>query len=170
MKYKFVIKMGRHTKVTKAGRVQSFSALMVTGNGNGAGAFGYGKGEKPMQAVNRALKDAEKNVFSIQRFEDRTITDIVAHGEYAASKVVFRQQPAGSNVTASNVINEICRAFGITDVSCKIHGSKNMHNVVKAVFKVFFRQRHPAFFARGSGKRFYDPNRVWRNKLYTHSY
>jgi len=170
IKFKSVLKIRRHVKVTKAGRVQSFSALVVIGNGNGVAGFGFGKGEKPPNAINRALKDAEKNLVSIQRYEDRTIVEPIAKGEYNASKVVMKQLAAGSGIRASTVVFEMCRCFGIKDLSCKIHGSHNLLSVVRAIWKVFLRQRHPMYLARATGKKYYDRNRIWRSKMFSHAY
>lgn len=36
--------VGRHTNVTAAGRVYSFSALVMLGTGKGTAGLGYGRG------------------------------------------------------------------------------------------------------------------------------
>lgn len=136
IKYKYILKLGRHVKVIKDGRVSSFSALVIIGNGNGVGGFGYGKGEKQAIAINFALRDAEKNLVSIQRYEDRTITEQLAVSHFNATKVIMRQLCEGSGTRACTVVTEILRCFGIHDVSCKIIGRTNMGCVVRAIMKV----------------------------------
>eukprot|EP01091_Cochliopodium_minus_P012896 TRINITY_DN4017_c0_g1_i3.p1 TRINITY_DN4017_c0_g1~~TRINITY_DN4017_c0_g1_i3.p1 ORF type:complete len:193 (-),score=56.60 TRINITY_DN4017_c0_g1_i3:522-1100(-) len=42
--YKVVIEVSKHCKVTKSGRIFSFSSFMLVGNRNGAAGWGYGRG------------------------------------------------------------------------------------------------------------------------------
>ena len=44
--FKVIIRVSKHCKVTKAGRVFSFSSFILVGNKNGAAGFGYGRGKK----------------------------------------------------------------------------------------------------------------------------
>lgn len=39
-----ILKVGRHTRVTAAGRVFSFSVLIMMGCGKGTAGLGYGRG------------------------------------------------------------------------------------------------------------------------------
>lgn len=39
-----ILKVGRHTQMTTAGRVYSFSALVLLGTGKGTAGLGYGRG------------------------------------------------------------------------------------------------------------------------------
>eukprot|EP00008_Paramoeba_atlantica_P011358 CAMPEP_0201492426 /NCGR_PEP_ID=MMETSP0151_2-20130828/33061_1 /ASSEMBLY_ACC=CAM_ASM_000257 /TAXON_ID=200890 /ORGANISM="Paramoeba atlantica, Strain 621/1 / CCAP 1560/9" /LENGTH=250 /DNA_ID=CAMNT_0047879229 /DNA_START=369 /DNA_END=1121 /DNA_ORIENTATION=+ len=170
IKYQTVLQMGRHTNVTKAGRVQTISALVMVGNGNGVAGFGYGTGNKARDAVDRAMKNAHRNLFSIQRYEDRTIADIKTSGYFNGVTVFMKQMPPGGGIRACTVVREMCRCFGVQDVTCKIYGSKNMRSVIRAVWKIFLRQRHPMHIARATGRRFFDRNRIWRDKMYSHAY
>ncbi len=62
---------------------------------------------------------------------------------------------------ANNYIHEVCRCVGISDLYCKVYGSKNPMNVVKATFDALHRQRTPEEVARLRGKRLVDVEMVY---------
>ena len=138
IKFQTVLEIGRHVNVTKAGRVQTLSSLVMVGNGNGAAGFGYGRGVKARDAVNRAMRVALRNIFSIQRYEDRTIADIKTHCYFNGVTVLMKQLPPGGGLRACTIVREMCRCFGIQDLTCKIYGSMNTRSVIRAVWKVYF--------------------------------
>ena len=59
--------IGRHTKVTKGGRVFSISAMVIDGNGRGTAGWGYGRGEEMSDAIIEARKDLQKRLVHIDR-------------------------------------------------------------------------------------------------------
>lgn len=77
-----ILKVGRHTRVTAAGRVFSFSVLIMMGCGKGTAGLGYGRGPTIPQvrdicfilfflyfylnkATEMAKLNAEKNIMSL---------------------------------------------------------------------------------------------------------
>ncbi|MHC5179404.1 MAG: uS5 family small ribosomal subunit protein, partial [Planctomycetota bacterium] len=60
-----VVKVFRNAKVVKGGRRFSFSALVVVGDRDGTVGFGYGKANEVPPAVEKAVKDAKKNLCHI---------------------------------------------------------------------------------------------------------
>lgn len=75
--YQNLVKIGRHCKVMPGGRVFSFSALVTIGNGKGSAGVGYGKALQVSKALENALRDAEKNIISIFRYQNRTILSTI---------------------------------------------------------------------------------------------
>ena len=57
-----VVKVFRNAKVVKGGRRFSFAALVVVGDRNGTVGIGYGKTNEVPPAVEKAIKDAKKNL------------------------------------------------------------------------------------------------------------
>jgi len=60
-----ILKVSRHTQITAAGRVYSFSALVLLGTGKGTAGLGYGRGNTVPEAVMMAKRAAEKNMISL---------------------------------------------------------------------------------------------------------
>lgn len=168
--YRQLLKVGRHTKVMGGGRIFSVSALVLVGNRNGTAGFGYGKALTMVQALQRANRDAEKNLITIDRFEDRTVSVGEMRTKYKGAIVVVRNAARGRGLTCNVLIRQICEAFGIEDLSANTYGSRNPHNVIKAVFKLFMRSEHPKSSARFLGKVFFDRNRIIRRPGIHHSF
>ena len=60
-----VVKVNRCAKVVKGGRRFSFSALVVVGNRKGSVGIGFGKAKEVPSAVEKGIKDAQKNLVEI---------------------------------------------------------------------------------------------------------
>ena len=60
-----VVKVYRNAKVVKGGRRFSFAALVVVGDRNGTVGYGYAKANEVPPAVEKAIKDAKKNLKKI---------------------------------------------------------------------------------------------------------
>ena len=60
-----VVRVYRCTKVVKGGRRFSFGALVVVGNRSGQVGIGYGKANEVPAAVEKAVKDAKKKLYTV---------------------------------------------------------------------------------------------------------
>lgn len=57
---------------------------------------------------------------------------------------------------ANNNIHEVMRCVGISDLYCKVQGSTNPMNVIKAAFAALDDQKDPSEIARMRGKKVVD--------------
>jgi ribosomal protein S5 len=62
----------------------------------------------------------------------------------------------GYGIVANNNIHEVMRCVGISDLYCKIQGSTNPMNVIKAAFAALDEQKQPSEIARMRGKKVID--------------
>ncbi len=125
-----VIKIRRCAAVIKGGRRFSFTALVVVGDQKGRVGWGYGKANEVPPAVEKAIKDAQRNMVPIQ-LEETTIPHEVI-GEYGASKVILLPAAPGTGIIAGPAVRAVCEACGIKDVLTKSFRSHNPLNLVKA--------------------------------------
>ncbi len=126
-----VVKIFRNSKVVKGGRRMSFSALVVVGDRNGTVGYGYGKANEVPPAVEKAVKDAKKNLHRIP-VVDETIPHAVV-GKSRATQVTLLPASPGTGVIAGSSVRPVLEYAGVRNVLTKINGSRAAKNVVKAV-------------------------------------
>lgn len=125
-----VVKVKRCTNVTKGGKSLSFNALVVVGDKNGKVGYGFGKAREVINAVNKAKKDAHKNLISVPIL-NKTIPYEV-WGRYNAARVFLKPASPGTGIKAGASARSVLETVGITDILTKCYGTRNATNVVKA--------------------------------------
>lgn len=126
-----VVKVFRCSKVVKGGRRFSFAALVVCGDHNGTVGIGYGKANEVPPAVEKAIKDAKKNLNRIS-LVDGTLPHKV-EGKCRATKITMLPASPGTGVIAGSSARAVLEYAGVKNVLTKIYGSTSAKNVVKAV-------------------------------------
>ncbi len=125
-----VVKVFRCSKVVKGGRRFSFAALVVVGDHDGTVGIGYGKANEVPQAVEKAVKDAKKNLSQIELLE-RTVPHQI-QGKYRATRITIAPASPGTGVIAGSSARAVLEYAGVQDVLTKVYGSTSAKNVVKA--------------------------------------
>jgi len=169
MKFGGIIQMGRHIKVTKQGRRESYSCFLFMGNGNASAAYGYGKGISPKYAVKRAQVDANKHLVHVVLEDDRTVFRSTKT-KFVRTFVKIWKKPKGYGIRAGALMTELCLAFGIKDIAIQVAGRRNKINTVKAFFKALLNQESDQEKAKRLGKVLFDTSKVTRRATVTHFY
>jgi small subunit ribosomal protein S5 len=125
-----VVRIYRCSKVVKGGRTFSFGALVVAGDRRGNLGIGYGKANEVPPAVEKATKDARKNMFKVN-LKGSTIPHTVK-GTSGASTVILIPARPGTGVTAGKSVRPCVELAGVTDILTKAYGSTSPKNLVKA--------------------------------------
>lgn len=125
-----VVRIYRCSKVVKGGRTFSFGALVVAGDRKGNVGIGYGKANEVPPAVEKATKDARKQMLKVN-LKGTTIPHVVK-GTYSSSTVVLAPARPGTGVTAGKSVRPVLELAGITDILTKAYGSTSAKNLVKA--------------------------------------
>ncbi len=126
-----VVKVFRNSKVVKGGRRFSFSALVVVGDRSGTVGFGYGKANEVPPAVEKAVKDAKKNLHRIPLVDGTLPHPII--GKCRATQVTLLPASPGTGVIAGSTTRSILEYAGVRNALTKVNGSRAAKNVVKAV-------------------------------------
>lgn len=134
-----VVKIRRCAAVVKGGRRFSFTAFVVVGNGQGRVGWGYGKANEVPPSVEKATKEAMRNMSTII-MEGGTIPHKLK-GRFGAAKVILVPAGPGTGVIAGAAVRAVCEAAGIHDVLTKSFGSNNPHNLVKATISALTSMR-----------------------------
>lgn len=126
-----VISLRRVARVVAGGRRFSFSAAVVAGDKKGRVGIGLGKGVDTALAMDKAFRDAKRNMIRVATTDSKSIPHDVKV-KYASSVVELRPSPARGIVAGSSV-RTVLELAGVTDVIAKIHSrSKNKLNNARA--------------------------------------
>lgn len=146
-----VISIGRVTKVTKGGRNFRFSATVAVGDRKGKVGLGNGKANEVPEAISKAIKAAEKNVFKIDLVDNRTVSHEVI-GVCGAAKVLIKPAKAGNGIVAGGPVRDVLDLVGVKDVVSKNLGSNTQINTAKACIDALKKQKSVEKIAALRGK------------------
>ncbi len=145
-----VIDIWRCVAVVKGGRRFSFAAMAVVGNGNGVVGAGYGKAREVPTAIEKAVKDAKKNLIKVPLF-GTTIPHEV-RGKYGSAQVVLVPARPGTGLIAGAAVRAVLESIGVHDLLTKSVGrTNNAKNLVKSVLEGLSRLRGREDVARLRG-------------------
>ena len=129
-----IISIRRVTRVVAGGRRFSFSVALVAGDKKGSIGLGLGKAGDTSLAINKALRNAKKNMVRLKLTKTMSIPHEVS-AKFSSSYVMLMPNK-GRGLVAGTVVRDIINLSGIKDVTGKIlSGSKNKLNNAKAVME-----------------------------------
>ncbi len=129
-----IIDIRRVTRVATGGRRYSFSVSVVAGDHKGRVGVGLGKGGDTALSVEKATRDAKKNLIRVV-LNPKMVIPHAVEGKY--SSAVVKIFPArGRGVIAGSSARAVIELAGIKDVCAKfISGTKNKLNNAKATIE-----------------------------------
>lgn len=129
-----IISIRRVTRVMAGGRRFSFSVAMVIGDKKGKVGVGIGKAGDTQLAIEKAIRNAKKNMIVVPMNKDNHIPHD-AHVKYASSEVMVMPAP-GRGLVAGSSVRTVLELAGVTDVTAKIFSrSKNKLNNARATIE-----------------------------------
>ena len=129
-----IIDIRRVTRVTSGGRRMNFSVAVVAGDRKGRVGVGLGKGNDTAGSVEKATREAKKNLIRVPLSPQMTIPHAV---EAKYGSAIIKLFPArGSGVVAGSSARAVIELAGIKDICAKfLSGSKNRLNNARATIE-----------------------------------
>lgn len=129
-----IIDIRRVTRVVAGGRRFSFSVAIIAGDQKGRVGVGIGKASDTALAIEKALRDAKKNMIKLNLTKDMSIPhDIEA--KLGSARIMI--MPAkGRGLVAGSSVRIIMDLAGMKNVGAKVLSrSKNKLNIARATIK-----------------------------------
>ncbi len=129
-----MLNIRRVARVATGGRRFSFSVAIVAGDKKGKVGVGLGKANDTSLAIDKALRNAKKNMITVNTTKTLSIAHEV-EAKYCSARIVVRPA-AGRGVVAGSAVRNVLDLAGIKDVTSKIlSGSKNKLNIARATIE-----------------------------------
>lgn len=124
----------RVARVMAGGRRFSFSAAIVAGDRRGRVGVGIGKGGDTALAIEKALRDAKKNMITVKLTDKMSIPhDVMAK---VSSGIVSIRPAPQRGIVAGSSVKLVLELAGVKDVTAKILSpSKNKLNIARATIQ-----------------------------------
>lgn len=128
------VSIRRVMRVTKGGRQLRFSSLVVIGDEKGRVGQGMGKAAEVADSIQKAVKEAKKNIVEIVVNEHGSIPHSV-RAKYKSSQVLLMPASEGTGVIAGSFVRTVCELAGIKNILSKSFGSNNKITGVRATIQ-----------------------------------
>lgn len=129
-------------RVGKGGRRFNFSVAIAAGDRKGRIGIGLGKASDTALAIDKALKDARRNMITVRATAAMSIPHEV-HAKFSSARVAMMPAP-GRGIIAGSAVRDCLELAGIKDINAKIlSGSKNKLNIARAAVKALAALKAP---------------------------
>lgn len=126
-----MINIRRVARVVTGGRRFSFSVALVAGNRKGMVGVGLGKAGDTSMAIEKAFRDAKKNMITVNLTKNMSIAHEIS-AKFSSSRVTILPAPDRGMIAGSSV-RTVLELAGVKDVGGKVRsGSKNQLNIARA--------------------------------------
>ena len=118
-----ILAIDRVTRVTAGGRQLRFRVSMVIGDGKGRVGLGIGQAGEVQGAIEKALRDARKNLITFPIVDGTIAHDVTAN--FKSSAIFIHPAHPGTGIIAGGSARKVFAVAGLKDVIAKQHGAPN---------------------------------------------
>lgn len=136
-----ILELARVTRVTKGGKRMRFRASLIIGDRRGRVGFGVAKGADVSMAIEKAFRQAKKNMVKVPLVNETIPHEIFR--KFAAASVLLKPAPQGTGLKSGGPTRVVLELAGVPNAVSKIMGSKNKINNAKATFLALRALRMP---------------------------
>lgn len=136
-----MVDIRRVARVVKGGRRFNFRTTLVIGNRKGEVGVGIGKAEDTSSAIEKAFRNAKKNLIKIFLTPDNSIPH-ETEGKFGSAEVFIKPAFGGRGLSAGGSVRTVLDLAGVKSVSAKIIStSKNKLNNARATINALSKLR-----------------------------
>ncbi|MFZ2038467.1 MAG: 30S ribosomal protein S5 [Minisyncoccia bacterium] len=129
-----ILNIRRVTRVASGGRRFNFSVAIAIGDHKGKVGIGLGKAGDTAAAIDKATRDAKKNMITVATTKTMSIPHEVST-KYSSARIIIIPAP-GRGVVAGSATRVVIELAGLKDITTKIlSGSKNKLNIARATIQ-----------------------------------
>ncbi len=140
-----LIDLRRVARVVAGGRRFTFRATLVVGNQKGEVGIGLGKAADTSLAIEKALRQAKKNLFLVPITKDKSIPHEV-YAKFGSGRVLIKPAKAGKGLVAGGAARAVLALAGIENASAKILShTKNKINNARATMEALKKLKKQKF-------------------------
>ncbi len=127
-----MIDIRRVARVVKGGRRFNFRVTIIIGNRKGDVGVGIGKADDTSAAIEKAFRNAKKNMIKVHLTENGSIPS-QTEGKFGSSNVFIKPAFGGRGLVAGGSVRTVLDLAGVKNTSAKIIStSKNKLNNARA--------------------------------------
>ncbi len=142
-----IIDIRRVTRVASGGRRFSFAVSMVAGDKRGRVGVGTGKGGDTALAVDKALRNAKKNMITLSLTKSGSIPHEVM-AKFSSARVHMMPAP-GKGIVAGSSVRDVIDLAGVKDITAKLRsGSKNKLNNARVAIEALKQLKKPRAYSK----------------------
>lgn len=145
-----LVDIRRVTRVVAGGRRMRFRVTIVLGDKKRRVGVGTAKGNDVSSAIEKAVKQAKKNMVTVPVTENGTIPH-EAHVQEGSARLFLKPAFPGTGIIAGGSVRPVLELAGIRNVFSKIYGTNNKLNNVYATVKALseMRSKEKVYQTRG---------------------
>lgn len=146
-----IVEISRVTRVMAGGKRLSFRACVVIGDKKGRVAMGLAKAKDVPMAVQKAVRQAEKDLFRVS-----LINGTIAHEvrvKEGAARIMLKPAPEGTGIISGGAVRTVLELAGIENIVSKIFGTGNKINNIRATIIALKRLKKPRAEKKAEGKK-----------------
>mgnify|MGYP003731883579 CR=1 FL=1 len=128
-----ILELTRVTRVTKGGKRMRFRTCLLIGDRKGRVGVGVAKGADVQISIEKAYRQAKKNVITVPMAKESIPYDVSA--KFGAAKVIIKPAPKGTGLKSGGAVRMVLTLAGVPNAVSKILGTNNKINNAKAAFK-----------------------------------
>lgn len=114
-----LVDVKRTVKVTKSAKVETFHAIVATGNHGGMFGVGEGADSNVQRAVSAAFFKSYANIVNVPLYRGHTIYHRIEHKRHTTNILMIPRE-FGKGIRASNLMYELCVLAGIQDITVQV--------------------------------------------------
>lgn len=145
-----IVEISRVTRVMAGGKRLSFRACVVIGDRKGRVGLGVAKAKDVPMAVQKAVKQAEKNLIKVG-LREGTITHEV-RAKFGSARILLKPAPVGTGIISGGAVRIVLELAGIENIVSKIFGTNNKINNIKATLQALSSLKKLRFSKKESKK------------------